>query len=196
MRRILGVTTCVLVLTLAAVVSPVGAVCLDGTTVAAYQTDGPYRGLYLYTITLDFMLEKGLSNVALDLGFSDCLEYACSQTFLFPNPAGESPGEVANCPVTYVGQFNCAGNPSIDFNAPVVKWDVFTASGCEPGPMGMVTLRFYSNLGPDPNRTVPLFLIKNGLDVCEGTLTGDIPVSPCVVPIQEMRWGTIKSIYR
>ena len=196
MHRILGVTTCVLVLAFAAAVSPVAAACLDGTIVAAYQPDGPYRGLYLYTATLNFLLEKGLSNVTLDLGFSECLEYACHQTFLFADPAGESSGVVANCLVTYVGEFNCAGNPSIDLNVPVVKWDASASPDCEPGPMGTVTLRFYTNLGPDPNRDLSLFLIKNGQAVCEGTLTGDAPVSPCSVPTREARWGEIKSMYQ
>jgi len=196
MLRIIGITACALVFCLSAATSPATARCLDGSVVATYQYDGPYRGLYLYTVTLEFMLEKGLSHVTLDLGFSDCLEYACSQTYLFQNPAGESPGTIANCPVTFTGQFNCRGDPSIDYMVPVVKWDVSSASGCEPGKMGAATLRFYSNLGPDPSRTVSLFLIKNGQEVCEGTLTGDIPVSPCSVPVQEMRWGTIKSIYQ
>lgn len=196
MHRILGVTTCVLVLFLIAAVSPVEAICLDGTIVAVYQSDGPYRGLYLYTVTLNFLLEKGLSNVTLDLGFSECLDFACRQTFLFPNPAGESPGEVANCPVIYVGEFNCAGNPSIDLSVPVVKWDVSSAMGCEPGKTGTTTLRFYTNLGPDPDKDLSLFLIKNGQEVCEGTLSGDAPVSPCSVPTRDARWGEIKSMYR
>ena len=196
MHRIFGVTACVLVLSFAAAVSPAAAVCLDGTVLATYQNDGPYSGLYLYTITLNFLLEKGLSNVTLDLGFSECLEYACHQTFLFADPAGESPGEVANCPVMYVGEFNCAGNPSIDLTVPVVKWDVSVVSGCEPGTTGTATLRFYTNLGPDPNKELSLFLIKNGREVCEGTLTGDAPVSPCSVPTRDARWGEIKSMYR
>lgn len=196
MLRTIGLTACVLVMCVSAATSPVAARCLNGTVAATYQYDGPYRGLYLYTVTLEFMLEKGLSNVTVDLEFGDCIEYACSQTFLFPNPAGESAGEIANCPVTYTGEFNCSGNPSIDLTVPVVKWDVNMALGCEPGRTGIATLRFYSNLGPDPNRTVSLFLIKNGLNVCEGTLTGDIPVSPCSVPVQELNWGTIKSIYQ
>jgi hypothetical protein len=195
MLRIIGLTACAVVLFLSVAASPVAARCLDGTATAAYQYEGPYRGLFLYTVTLEFMLEQGLSNVTLDLEFGSCIEYACTQTFLFPDPAGESAGEIANCPVTYLGEFNCSGNPSIDLEVPVVKWDVNTASGCEPGRTGIATLRFYSNLGPDPNRTVSLFLIKNGLEVCEGTLTGDIPISPCAVPVQELNWGTIKSMY-
>jgi len=59
MHRILSVTICVLVLSFTAAISPVAALCLDGTIVATYQSYGPYRGLYLYTVTLNFLLEKG-----------------------------------------------------------------------------------------------------------------------------------------
>jgi hypothetical protein len=196
MHRIFWVTACVLALFCSTAVSPAAASCLNGTIVTVYQHDGPYRGLYLYTVTLEFILEKGLSNVTLDLGFSDCLEYACGQIFLFADPAGESPGQIEDCAVTYVGEFNCRGNPSIDLTVPVVKWDVSATSDCAPGKTGTATLRFYTNLGPDSNRDVSLFLIKNGQEVCEGTVTGDVPLSPCSVPTRDVRWGEIKSMYQ
>ena len=170
--------------------------CLEGTSVATYQTGGPYQGFYLYTIDLSFDLEQGLSNVTLKLDFDDCPELACYQLFAFPRPAGQMSGQIASCPVAFIGAFNCGGNPSIDLVGPVVKWDADNSSGCEPGKTGNITLFFYSNLGPNPDKQTPLFLIKNGQEVCEGTLDGDIPASPCLIPTQEMKWGAIKSIYQ
>ncbi len=177
-------------------VSPLTGRCLEGTSVATYQTVGPYAGYYLYTVDLTFMLEKGLSNVTLKLNVDDCPELACQQIFFFPDPAGQMSGESAGCPVPFTGEYNCQGNPSIDLVGPVVKWDAGSAGGCEPGKTGSVTLYFYTNVGPDPNSQMPFFLIKNGQEVCEGYLVGDTPGPACLIPTQDTNWGTIKSIYQ
>jgi len=183
-------------LMLTALGSPVLARCLEGTSVATYQTDGPYKGYYLYTIELTFMLEKGLSNVTLKLNVDDCPELACQQLFFFPDPAGRMSGASADCPVPFFGEYNCRGNPSIDLVGPVVKWDAGVAGDCEPGKWGSVTLYFYTNVGPDPKVQMPFFLIKNGQEVCEGFLVGDTPGPACMVPSHDTTWGSVKSIYQ
>lgn len=187
--------TGVFVLALVLWFAPVSSRCLEGTSVAAYQNDGPWRGFYLYTIELTFMLEKGLSNVTLKLNVDDCPELACQQYFFFPDPAGEMGGEDVYCPVPFKGEFNCTGNPSIGLNGPVVKWDAEYAENCEPGKTGTIRLYFYTNVGPDPESKMPFFLIKNGLNVCEGYLIGDTPGPACIVPAQESNWGAIKTLY-
>ena len=192
--RLLSVSVFVLALLLW--VSPVSSRCLEGTSVAIYQDDGPYEGFYLYTIELTFMLEKGLSNVTLKLNVDDCPELACQQLFFFPDPAGRMDGGESNCHVPFTGEFNCRGNPSIDLLGPVVKWDVGYAGGCEPGQTGSITLYFLTNVGPDPNSRMPFFLIKNGQEICEGYLIGDTPGPACLVPAHPMKWGAVKSIYR
>jgi hypothetical protein len=175
--------------------SPVAARCLEGTSIAAYQYAGPFRGFYLYTIELHFVLEKGLSNVSLKLNVEDCPELACQQLFYFPDPAGTLSDAETLCPRAFIGEYNCKGNPSIDLVGPVVKWDAVSSGGCVPGKTGTVTLYFYTNIGPDPDSRMPFFLIKNGLLVCEGHLVGDTPGPACMVPVDGTSWGAIKAIY-
>lgn len=174
---------------------PVAAACLEGTSVAAYQYSGPYGAFYLYTIELHFTLPRGLSNVSLKVNVSECPELACQQFFLFPDPAGEMIGENAECAVPFYGEYNCLGNPSIGLDEPVVKWDAGTAYGCEPGQVGSVRLYFLSNVAPDPNSEMAFMLIKNGQNVCEGVIYGDLPGPACMVPTQGDTWGSIKAIY-
>jgi len=80
---------------------------------------------------------------------------------------------------------------------PVAKWDALgdEDDGCAPGRIGMVVLYFLTNVGPDPNSEMSFFLIKNGQNVCEGTIIGDTPGPACMVPTRDTRWGAIKEIY-
>lgn len=188
-------STGVLFLALAIWVSPGSSRCLDGTSVAVYQHDGPWKGFYLYTITLDYMLDYGLSNVSLKLNVDECPELACQQWFYFPNPAGLMSGEATDCNVPFIGEYNCRGNPSIGLLGPVVKWDAGYSSTCEPGKRGTIILYFYTNVGPDRDSVMPFLLIKNGQEVCEGFIIGDTPGPACMVPANQTNWGAIKSLY-
>lgn len=168
------------------------AQCVTGTVTAELQLAGPFMGLYKYTAEITWDTPQGLSNVTLDCGFDCDPELACAQTYLFEDPAGHSDGE--DCEnVDYSGEFNCSGNPSIGLNKPIIKWDAID-DGCVPASMGSATLCFYTNVGPHPDADLPVILIKNGLNVCEGTITGDCPAL-CTVPTEESSWGFIKGRY-
>jgi len=178
-------------LAVSAISSPLHAQCVDGTIACDLQVGGSYDGLYKYTVTLNWDTPQGLSNITMDCGFGECVDQVCLSTFLFDSPAGTSNGA---CIVRYEGEFNCQGNPSIGFTDPVIKWDA--VSECEPGNMGTATLCFYTSLGPAPGTSAPLFLVKNGQNVCSGAIYGDCPAPPCIVSIEGTSWGAVKVRYR
>ena len=190
-RVFLFVSTIIMI---ASIASGAFAVCeISGTVTAELQTSGPFAGLYKYTSVLTWRTDQGLSNVTMDCGFGQCPEATCNQTFLFDDPAGFGDGE-GGCTMEFTGEFNCQGNPSIGFIDPAIKWDA--VGDCQPGKSGTVTLCFYTNLGPRADYVAPVFIIKNGGGVCRGTVTGDCPAAPCVVPTAEMTWGQVKAKFR
>ena len=179
--------------------SLVSAQCLSGNVTAELQTSGTYAGLWKYTATVTWDTPSGLSNLTLDCGFGACPDEACLQTYLFDTPAGTSDGKTttgppASCVAEYSGEFNCSGNPSIGWMDPIIKWDAL-GGGCEPGKTGTGSFSFYTNLGPRSDSQLPMVLIKNGQQVCSGTLTGQCPEPPCVVPVEPTSWGKIKADY-
>ncbi len=174
------------------------AQCLSGTRTAELQQSGPFAGLYKYTLDLSWDLPQGLSNVTLDCGLGACPALACVEPYFFDAPAGSSentPGPgVCVTTTLYSGEFNCMGNPSIGVTVPVIKWDADPAT-CEPHTVASGTLWFYTAAGPAPNSQAAIIAIKDGQNVCEGTVVGDCP-AVCTVPVDEATWGTVKSKYR
>lgn len=169
----------------------VSAQCVSGSVEAEFQVSGPFAGLWKYTIDFSWDTAQGLSNVTLDCGFGECVNEACTAIWMFDTPAGTGPGD--GCTIEFDGEFNCSGNPSIGFTDPVLKWDAI--GECQPENMGSATLCAYTNIGPHPDSQLPIILIKNGQNVCEGEVTGDCP-SPCTVPTEETTWGEMKALYK
>ena len=156
------------------------AQCVSGTVTAEYQDSGPYAGKYKYTVDVVWTTTQGLSNVTLDCGFAACAAEACNQDWEFENPAGQGTGgDPGDCSFDLVGEFNCNGNPSIGINHPIIKWDAVGAEECEAGASGTATLCFYTSVVP-ADGNLPVFLVKNGQNICDGTLSGDCPL-PCPV---------------
>jgi len=166
--------------------------CVDGTITASLVTEGEHIGLYKYTIEISWNTPQGLSNVTLDCGFDEC---ACESSWWFDDPAGTgSGGDPDSCDFEFSGEFNCQGNPSIGIDHPILKWDAIQTEDCEAGATGSATLCFYTAAAPAP-ASVPVILIKNGQNVCEGTIEGDCPF-PCPVSIEEGTWSSLKALYR
>lgn len=167
------------------------ATCLTGNMTAQMQTSGPFQGYYKYTLTLSWSTPRGLSHVTFDPGFGLCPEAACAQTWLFEEIAGEGTS-TSGCRFDFEGEFNCKGDPSIDYTDPVIKWNAVSSGGCESGQAGTATLRFYTDVPPQAGQT-PITLVKNGRNVCEGSITGVFPMA-CPVPVEPTTWGRIKGL--
>lgn len=169
------------------------AQCVDGTITAALEVGGPFDGLYKYTVQINWDTPQGLSHATLDCGFGACSAIACAQGWFFDTPAGTGTGgEPGNCNFDFSGEFNCQGDPSIGFTDPVIKWDAEETNGCEAGNTGSATLCFYTSVPPVMG-TLPIVLVKNGQNVCEGDILGDCPL-PCPVPTEQTTWSGIRKL--
>lgn len=170
---------------------PASAQCASGVMTAELQTDGPYMGYYKYTLSFSWETPRGLSHIAMDSFFGDCPEAACAQTWLFGDIAGTATAS-AGCTFDFSGEFNCSGDPSIGYESPVLKWDALDAGGCETGNAGTAVVSFYTDIPPSVGQS-PVVLLKNGRNVCEGTVSGVFPIA-CPVPTEPTTWGRIKSL--
>lgn len=188
--RLGGFLLLILCIACVGLTSQAQAQCVSGTVTADFQESGPHAGLWKYTMTVTWDLPHGLSNITLDCGFGVCPGTACSKVFEFDAVAGTSTGEPEPCTVEYAGEFNCEGNPSVGIDVPIVKWDVISED-CQPGPTGSGTFCFYVNAGPHEDSPLPVTIIKDDLDVCSETITGDCP-AVCIVPVEETTWGAVK----
>lgn len=185
--------------------------CVSGTITAELETEGDYAGLYKYTVNVSWEAEQDLSNLTLDLGFGQCPEFACASTWIFPNPAGNGTvqgngqglklrdesqlgqeAELGDCNVRFKGEFNCKGNPSIGFTEPVLKWDLVGGGRgpCGGASSGTAELCFYSDVPPSTGNFATAYN-KNGQNVCDGRLSGVVPVI-CAVNTENAAWGTLK----
>jgi hypothetical protein len=171
--------------------------CVTGTLTAEFITVGPFAGYYKYTLSFSWNTQQGLSNLTLDCGFGECAGDACAADWLFDDPAGDSTNDpepgVCNGTTLYTGEFNCGGNPSIGVTDPIIKWDVVPGE-CEPETAGSGTLCFYSPAAPQSGEAT-MILVKNGQNVCEGTVMGDCP-GVCPVPTDIQTWGAIKAKHK
>lgn len=178
----------------ALLVGSASAECVQGSVSAELQLGGPFVGLWKYTVEITWDTPQGLSNVTVDCGFEDCPEIACAQTWLFDDPAGHGTGgEPGDCEFDLVGEFNCEGNPSIGVDHPIIKWDAVDTEGCQASTTGSATLCFYTNVAPGPGE-MPVSLIKNGLNVCDGMLSGVCPLV-CPLATEDSNWGKIKFLF-
>jgi hypothetical protein len=175
--------------------APAAAQCVDGTITAEFQSSGKYTGLWKYCLEFSWKTKQGLSNLTIDFGYlKECGTAVCGDHWYFETPAGTSDG-TDGCTVEYVGEFNCQGNPSIGLVGPVLKWDAIATDDCEAEGEGTGKVCFYTPFGPQGGGDLATVLIKNGQNVCEGTIKGARP-SACATDARRSTWGRIKSTYR
>ena len=195
MKRMLSVLPALLACSVILFAPAAFAQCVSGTITSQLETSGPFAGLWKYTLDITWDTPQGLSNVSLTCDF-DCGSI-CDAGWAFPDTAGTGAGIVddensvpGDCDLPFVGEFNCSGNPSIGLMDPLVKWDALDGMGCEAGPQGSATLCFWVDLPPDPNSAAPIVLVKNGQNVCDGTIMGDCP--QCPVGVDAFDWSQVK----
>ena len=173
------------------------AQCVDGTISSQLMTSGPFTGLWKYTMQVTWDLPQGLSNVALQCNFA-CGNAICNSAWSFDTPSGTGDGIASDegtpgeCTVPFAGEFLCSGNAQMNLVGPTIKWDALDSPECEAGTTGSATLCFYIDRPPDTG-TSPVILIKNGQQVCSGTIQGDCP--SCPVAVDATDWSKVKWLY-
>ncbi len=180
--------------------SSVLAQCLTGGITSVLQTTGPFVGLWKYTLTVTWDLPQGLSNIAMQCDWQ-CAAI-CQAGWTFDSPAGTGDGIASDegtpgeCTVPFAGMFDCMGTPSQGLIGPTVKWDALDnidpMNPCEAGPTGTATVSFYVDLPPHDS-DVPVIVIKNGQQVCTGTIQGKCP--SCPVSVESSDWSDVKDLY-
>lgn len=174
---------------------------LSVTVTAQLSNDPGFEGLYKYTVTGSWDVTRfGLSHIDFFLQLKN-LECICDpRVVTFATPAGTSDGEGDGgaCTVSYQGEYNCMGDPSVpaELRAPTVKFNAASAN-CEPGVTGTGAWVFYSPFPPAPYSVDPEgAAIKHGQQVCVGRLAGTMPQGDCTTPAHAASWGGMKAIYR
>ena len=176
--------------------TPPPATCVITGTCYGEPTDDPSLGTWKYTLTISWDNSRyGMSH--LDLIVDDGLN--CSANDLaeglhFPNPSGDGTGE-GGCQLTYEAYLNPNGDPSLDIDIPLYKFEPDESLGCEAGETGVPTFVFYSDYAPYPVEEHNLALVeKYATYNCLGNLTGEFPALPCApVGNEDATWGSIKS---
>jgi hypothetical protein len=175
------------------------AACSISGHVTAAPNPDPMGPAWVYTavITWDTGSPYALSHLDLWLdiagGTCTCAEF---QQALSWAPVIGTSG--TSCPVSYYGELNCQGDPSIPGVYGIVLKFEPMMGGCEPGTNGTGTFTFTSNLGPAAIDEDAVTLVdKYARNYCFGSLTGEFPSLPCnPVGAEGAGWGAVKGMFR
>jgi hypothetical protein len=171
-----------------------------GTGSASLSTDPGFEGYWKYCYEVDWVgLPHGVSHVDILLWLLQDCECVCSPGyFAFADTTGSGPGTPNGepCMVYYYGLFECFGDPSIDIDGPLVKFEPYE-DHCEPGAEGWVRACFYSVAAPIPAPAGEWVVIKFAREYATGPLTGVMPGCDSAYSARDnVSWGQIKALYR
>jgi hypothetical protein len=179
------------------------AECFIGGTIAAEPNPDPGGPMWMYTldITWDTGNNYSLSHadLILDYELGTCLCQDFADALSWEDPIGYSNGNPDDCMVFYQGILECGGDPSIpDLVDIILKFEPIEDEYCEPGPTGMATFVFYSNLPPAPiNEEILTVVDKYALEYCYGHLSGFFPSMACdPVESKDSSWSDLKGMFR
>lgn len=176
---------------------------ITGNIEAAPNTENPELGAWQYTLTAswDTGANFALSHMNLLVGAEDrCLCDDLDTALAWMEPAGDFDGETEEedpCTVSLIMSFECNGDPSLDIDEPLYKFEYVEDTGCEPANIGTLTIVFYSEFAPATIATPNMFLVDKFAQLsCSGEIGGVFPGLPCDPLADEgMDWGTVKSVY-
>lgn len=175
---------------------------ITGAMTATQNITDPLLPTWTYslTVTWDTGTPYALSHfdILLDAGGEVCTCGDFAMALEWPQPAGASDGEGMTCLVPYDLELECLGDPSIDLQEIILKFEPREMNGCEPGATGTGTFTILSDVPPAPIAEPNLFLVdKHGQLVCHGQLSGVFPSLPCdPTEARASSWGCLKSGYR
>lgn len=184
------------------------AYIISAVGTAEQITAGDYAGWYKYSYDVEWNLSKALSH--LDVVLKD----GCAQEdhlFAFAPDTGEAvdglstggswhTGYPVSLTVPYSGSVELAGDPSIDLDRVLAKWE---PTDGQAGNQGVGTFWFYSNVIPEYGEYEGVVVAKNGRNVTFGDLSGAYPscsVPPTHTPepgtLALLVWGVVAVIVR
>ena len=166
---------------------------------ACLATDPDYAGYWEYCYEVSWAgLPHGVSHVDVFLLLDECV-CACSPGyFAFADTCGFGPGipDGSPCTVYYYGFFECFGDPSIDVETPLVKFEPYE-NGCEPDTDGWAQVCFYSVAAPIYNTYTDVIALKFGQLWATGDLDGPLPdCDTNYSGANQSTWGAVKALYR
>jgi hypothetical protein len=166
---------------------------------AQLSTDPEHAGYWEYCYEVSWAeLPHGVSHVDVFLLLEECA-CACSPGyFAFSDTCGSGPGTPDGplCTVYYYGFFECFGDPSIDVETPLVKFEPYE-DGCEPAADGWAEICFYSVAAPIYDTYTDVIALKFGVLWATGHLDGPLP--DCDTQYSgssPSSWGAVKALYR
>jgi hypothetical protein len=163
------------------------------------STDPDHAGYWEYCYEVSWAgLPHGVSHVDVFLLLDECV-CACSPGyFAFADTCGSGPGTPDGplCTVYYYGLFECFGDPSIEVETPLVKFEPYE-NGCEPAKDGWAHVCFYSVAAPIYNMYPGVIALKFGLLWAVGDLDGPLPdCDTSYSSAGRSTWGAVKALYR
>jgi hypothetical protein len=192
------ILTCLLLASSAAHAAPRNvSPSISGTSSAVLLTEGPFAGLYEYTLAIQWdtrqLQSAPGSQITVDLNLLGCASACFSGTFAFDALAGTSGG--SSCTAYYGGAFACEGNSLLGQSGPAVEF-LDIADGCDTATAGSGTFRYYSLFGPG-GEALPgnLFLRLGTGTTVNGNLLGDLPSCAGATAVEVATWGAIKALY-
>lgn len=177
----------------------VGEPDIWATGTAWLSTDPCHAGYWEYCYEVHWAtLPHGVSHVDVFLLLDECA-CACSPGyFAFEDTCGCGPGTPNGTPCTvyYYGFFECFGDPSIEVETPLVKFEPYE-DGCEPAADGWAEVCFYSVAAPIYNFYPGVIALKFGQLWATGDLDGPLPDCDTSYSGREpSTWGAVKALYR
>ncbi|MBU8871619.1 MAG: hypothetical protein KOO60_12205 [Gemmatimonadales bacterium] len=170
-------------------------------TISAESSGGNELGAWKYTLHVvwDTGTLFGLSHV--DLIIDDGTHCECDElgdAIAWDTPAGYLMGEEGDCQMGLDKELNCMGDPSIGVLSPLFKFEPNEGPDCHAGPVGELTIIFFSDYSPAPIADPNLFLVDKYSQYSEfGMVTGFFPGLPCdPVSSKTLHWGGLKAVYR
>ncbi len=197
MRR--KTTTALLFLALLGLATAAGARdygFIQGRITAERNTYNPDRGAWRYTFTVSWQssTQHAISHLGLLLGLGGCTCEDLAGVFLWDDP--NALFHERHCP-DIESKFECHGDPGLETDDPVYKFEFVAVRGCDPQPSGHYQVQFLSDLPPYPiTRSNRFLTAKFGQERVDGEITGVFPALQCnPIASETVSWGQVKAGY-